>query len=547
MSKTIALILSSIIILSIIILIPKVSSQQYYIPNDPYFVGAHYSLNDRLLVRNVTASIFIPDGPPEHYSQLNYIHYYVLLNVNNYDPNNPAYPRYWYQLGFDNRFNVVAAIYDRGNDRTSGYDDNVWWCDTYSLSRGVWYRFTIHMLDNGNVVFLVQRFILGDWRTIYSCTRSYSTSNTLVLDSDYNVFQEVRANQTYEKMPYYSFHFTNLGNNRRAIETNWFSFEVSSNPKVNPVPPNTQATIYQNYVLIQNFYNRGLKSTSAFPYDGASATGTPSKNTFLIAYRSLNDQIVIGKVTYKDMDPNADYSNKYWSDYKHIITMSERTLSPPSIIYNPYTGKYYLAWRGTDNRLNIIQSYDGETWFNKVMLNEYSYDGPTLVIGSDGYIYLIWVNTDAKINIMRSQDGINWFDKSTANELSRYHVGAVYVGNNLIISWVGLDYKINVIKYSPSSKTWYSKVTLNEYAYSGLSMTVVRDPYKENWRIIYLVWRGNTGWLNSIRSDDLGATWGYKMTFDESRLTNPFIAANEDKLFITYSYGSHIFLLRTIL
>jgi hypothetical protein len=164
--------------------------------------------------------------------------------VNNYDPNNPRYPRYWYQFGFDNKFNVIAAIYDRGNNRTSDHDDVVWWCDTYPLSRGVWYRFTIHMLDNGSVVFLVQRFILGDWRTIYSCPRSYSTSNRLVLDDGYSVFEEVRANQGYERMPYYSFHFANLGSNERPIETNWVSFKGSNNSTINPLPPNTQATIY---------------------------------------------------------------------------------------------------------------------------------------------------------------------------------------------------------------------------------------------------------------------------------------------------------------
>jgi hypothetical protein len=549
MSKTIALILSLIIILSTIIsLVPKVSSQQDKTPKDPYFVGAGYSLNDRLLVRNVTASIFIPDGPPEYYPySINYLHYYVLLNVNNYDPNNPRYPRYWYQFGFDNKFNVIAAIYDRGNNRTSDRDDVVWWCDTYPLSRGVWYRFTIHMLDNGNVVFLIERFILGDWRTIYSCPRSYSTSNRLVLDYGYSVFEEVRANQGYERMPYYSFHFANLGSNERPIETNWVSFKGSNNSTINPVPPNTQATIYRNYVLIQNFYNRAVESTPALPNDGASATGTPSKNTFMIAYRANTNQIVIAKVTYKDMNPNTDYSDKYWYWYEHVITLSERTIKPPSIVYNFNTGRYYLAWRGLDDKLNVMQSFDGRTWFNKVTLNEKSYHGPTLTVGDDGYIYLVWVGLDDRINVMRSQDGINWYDKSIYDEKSKYHVGAVYAGNNLIISWVGLDYKINVIKYSPSSRTWYGKITLNEYAYSGLSMTVIRDPYKEGWRIIYLVWKGGGGWINSLRSDDLGTNWGYKMIFDESLTLNPFIASNQDKLFITNSEAIHIFLLRTTL
>jgi hypothetical protein len=78
-------------------------------------------------------------------------------------------------------------------------------------------------------------------------------------------------------------------------------------------------------------------------------------------------------------------------------------------------------------------------------------------------------------------------------------------------------------------------------------MTVIRDPYKEGWRIIYLVWKGGRGWINSLRSDDLGTNWGYKMIFDESLTLDPFIASNQDKLFITNSEAIHIFLLRTTL
>jgi hypothetical protein len=65
-----------------------------------------------------------------------------------------------------------------------------------------------------------------------------------------------------------------------------------------------------------------VESTPALPNDGASSTGTPSKNTFMIAYRANTNQIVIAKVTYKDMNPNTDYSDKYWYWYEHVITLS---------------------------------------------------------------------------------------------------------------------------------------------------------------------------------------------------------------------------------
>ena len=556
MNKTIALLLASIIIINntIISFIPKVFSQQYYVPNDPYFVGASYSMPESIPpdATFVTADIFIPNGPPEHNLIFNYIRYLILLNVNNLDPYDRYNPRYWYQLGIDNRFHVVAGTYDRGNDRTSGYDDNFWWCispndfnPNYFLNRGEWYRFRIEM-NGRTVVFSVQRFINGVWQNVFEpCRQSYSTSGYLVLDSSYSVFQEVRANQTYERMPTYSFYFIDLGNSRTSTETNWVSFEVSNNPTVNPVPPNAKATIYQNRVLIQNFYNRFQTAPGQQPVSGASATKASSKNTFLVAYYNSWNNIVIGKVTYRDP---INRPNKYYVSYEILTITSEKTGAVPSITYSPYTGKYYLAWTGLDYRLNVMQSYDGIYWFNKVTLNEYSLRAPTLVV-SGNHIYIIWVGMDDRINVMRSQDGINWFDKSTANELTKYHVGATtYTNNVLVIAWVGLDYRINVIHYYASTKTWLYKVTLNELSFSGVSITVIREPYKYYTSdMLYLVWMGGDWRLNSIRSNDLGINWGHKMTFDESRLTNPFIASNEDKLFITYCWNDLLFLLRTTL
>jgi hypothetical protein len=542
MNKTIALLLSLVIITSAFItLIPKVSSQQYYIPiKYPYYVGAEYSLGDRLPISEVFAYIWIPNGPAEHYENSpNYIHYYVLLNVNNLDPINLNNPQYWYQLGIDNRFTVVGGTYDKRNDVWNPCNNSY----QLSLSKGKLYRFSIKM-EGMTVVFSVKQLIGYSWITIWSCPQNYSTSDKLVLDRGHSVFEEVRANQTYEKMPTYSFYFTNLGNSERTVETHWNSFTVSSNPTVNPVPPNAKATINENNVFIQNYYNRWQSSSYWWLVGGASATKGSQKNTFLIAYTSVWNYIIIGKVTYKD--PIDRYS-KYYVSYETLAVLSQyKTTSVPSITYSSYTGKYYLAWRDSANKINVMQSYDGINWSNHVILNEYSDYSPTLV-ASDGYIYLVWVQ-NSKITVMRSQDGINWFDKSISNEQTVMHVGATYAGGNLIVAWYGTDSKIHVIKYNPSTKTWNGKVTpLDKNVMPGPSITVVRDPYSSSNYVLYLVWRDTDNWLNLIRSDDLGTTWSYKMTFDEKKATNPFIASNQDKLFITYCWNDLLFLLRTTL
>jgi hypothetical protein len=135
-------------------------------------------------------------------------------------------------------------------------------------------------MEGRTVVFSVKQLIGYSWITIWSCPQNYSNSDKLVLDRGHSVFEEVRANQTYEKMPTYSFYFTNLGNSERTVETHWNSYAISSNPTVNPVPPNAKATINENNVFIQNYYNRWQSSSYWWLVGGASATKGSQKILF---------------------------------------------------------------------------------------------------------------------------------------------------------------------------------------------------------------------------------------------------------------------------
>jgi len=543
MNKLITLFLVFMIIISLFSLFITFTQEVLSlssIPEDPYFIGARYSSDSRLRATSVSAIIRVPNGPFElsHYI---YIHYYVLLNVHNYNPNNPYRPQYWYQLGIDGAFTVIGGTYDY-------YKDDFYPCNNsgYPLSAG-YYKFTIKM-EGMKVVFTVEQLTSSGNIVIWSCPQRYALSPYLVLDSGYSVFEEVRANQTYEIMPAYSFYFTSLSTNN-IPEFNWSPFRVTNNPKTSPIPPNAMATIMDNNVLIQNYYNRkqfrncGLGET---PFSSVSATGGSSKNIFLITWRSISGRINIGQVTYKDP---VDLNSKYFMRCETLATLNEYTSSVPAITYSPYTGKYYLAWRGYDDKIYVMQSFDGRIWFNKVTLNEFTRNRPSLTVG-DSYIYLAWVDLNGKINIIRSQDGTRWTNKITLNEVTSRPVGIAYLAypfNSLVVAWVGSDNRINIIKYSLSRGEWYDRVTLNERSWSGLSLTVISDPYTGlTGYTLYLVWREGDI-LNSIRSgaSDLGRRWGFKMVFDESRIAEPFIASNDDKLFVTYSSSDYIFLLRT--
>jgi hypothetical protein len=71
MNKTITLFLLLIIIFSTFVqLIPKVSSQQDYIPSDPYFVGATTYTSNILVIAWVGLD-----------NRINVIHYYALTKT----------------------------------------------------------------------------------------------------------------------------------------------------------------------------------------------------------------------------------------------------------------------------------------------------------------------------------------------------------------------------------------------------------------------------------------------------------------------------------
>lgn len=76
----------------------------------------------------------------------------------------------------------------------------------------------------------------------------------------------------------------------------------------------------------------------------------------------------------------------------------------------------YVAWQGTDDRLNVahFNPNDPGQLANKVTLNEYSFNAPSLAVFS-GRLYLSWRGTDGQLNIISSADGITFDTKVVYN------------------------------------------------------------------------------------------------------------------------------------
>src|SRR5207249_6005699 len=102
-------------------------------------------------------------------------------------------------------------------------------------------------------------------------------------------------------------------------------------------------------------------------------------------------------------------------------------------------GHYYIAWTGTDFRLNVMSSADGHTFANKVTLGETSDSAPALCFAGTK-LYLIWQGRDANssLNIMESTNGTAFTNKVTLGDSSDFRP-AMTKAAKLELAWTGRD------------------------------------------------------------------------------------------------------------
>ena len=95
--------------------------------------------------------------------------------------------------------------------------------------------------------------------------------------------------------------------------------------------------------------------------------------------------------------------------------LDETSRTGPAIA--EHNGRMYMAWTGTDNKLNVMQSRDGVDWGAKIRLDEES-DHPPALVSNGRYLFMAWIGRgNGKLNVMRSDDGIDWRGKVRLDEL----------------------------------------------------------------------------------------------------------------------------------
>jgi hypothetical protein len=137
-------------------------------------------------------------------------------------------------------------------------------------------------------------------------------------------------------------------------------------------------------------------------------------------------------------------------DWKAAVPVNERAKADTSVaITTTRDNGFAIAWTGTDkqNSLNVMlfsldQASSAITPRLKVTLAERSKAGPALAF-FEGLLFLAWTGTDGRINFMRSRDlGRNFIDKQ-AFERSRKDCGPALAVHDetgsICIGWTGTD------------------------------------------------------------------------------------------------------------
>src|SRR5262249_10483762 len=110
----------------------------------------------------------------------------------------------------------------------------------------------------------------------------------------------------------------------------------------------------------------------------------------------------------------------------------ETSFSAPAITW--FRNELYIAWRGTDDRVNIEDVSTG----HKTTLSETTSAAPALAVYNRRLV-LAWTGTDAQhhLNVLSSTDGVHWGNKGTLAQTTFASDGPALTayGRFLVLAW----------------------------------------------------------------------------------------------------------------
>ena len=213
-----------------------------------------------------------------------------------------------------------------------------------------------------------------------------------------------------------------------------------------------------------------------------------------------------------------------------------------------HAGRLYLAWTGRGNEhINVAKVYITEALDifgienleQKVVLNDTSDQSPAMA-SHNGRLYLAWKGSgNDNLNMMFSDDnGASFRGKMTFNETSHHSPVLASHGGHLYLAWTGRgDGNLNVAKVTLFGNT------AGGFGIEGLEDKIVLGDTSEqspalvshNGRL-FLAWKGaGNDNLNLMFSEDNGASFIGKTTFNETSHHAPVLASHGGRLFLAWT------------
>ena len=198
-----------------------------------------------------------------------------------------------------------------------------------------------------------------------------------------------------------------------------------------------------------------------------------------IGWTSTNTAHNLNVMTY-NTDTNAFGSTQ-------ILTETTLAGSGPALVN--WNGTLYIAWRGTDNQLNVGQYDDAHPTHlaNKVTLSEHSLNAPSIAAWNNR-LYLGWRGTDGRLNIITSTNGRQFSSKLTYPIAIRTSPTITYTPLGLVVAWEDMSTSSHIVvaSYSTSISTLLkNKVTLTATSQLPVGLTAFSSP--RSW--IGIAWR----------------------------------------------------------
>lgn len=223
-----------------------------------------------------------------------------------------------------------------------------------------------------------------------------------------------------------------------------------------------------------------------------------------------------------------------WPDSQKI-TLPQQDLDGPALAGGP---ALFAAWTGVDaqHHLNVIRSYDGREFQGKVTLGETSNFGPALAY-SDGALYIAWTGTDGRLNVASSFDeGKTFGNKVTLAETSGAAPAIAAAGRTLYLSWSGTDqdHHLNVIESKDGGRSWVGKVTLGETTTQQPALAVTGNAAHGT---LYVAWTGTDSdhHLNYLHSPTDHLAFSGKQTIADTSIAGPALGVYNQHVYISWA------------